>query len=45
MNPECNREEQIDTIKIRRGQRVTLKCGFCEEPLVEIQANRRTPTK
>lgn len=41
INPECYREEQIDVIKIRRGQRKVLKCGFCGEDLVEIQANRK----
>jgi len=42
-NPQCRaggRREQTETLTIRRGQKKTLKCGFCEENAVEIQANR-----
>lgn len=33
--------EQTETVDIRRGQRVVLKCGFCNEVAVEIQANKK----
>jgi aspartate carbamoyltransferase regulatory subunit len=42
-NPECKgKAEQTETIEIRRGQRKTLKCGYCDEVAVEIQANKKT---
>jgi len=39
--PSGSEQEQTETVKIRRGQRIQIQCGFCEEVAVEIQANRK----
>jgi hypothetical protein len=34
-------QNQTDTIKIRRRQRKEIKCGYCDEVAIVIQANRK----